>query len=117
MNEKEILAELEKEKPVSNTGNNFFLGFTLGLITPLVALIIFNASITHNDSISSFINNLLSKNIFAAVISITGIPNLALFFLFLKLEKYKTVKGIMTITAILAILVFIIKFFVQEPIN
>jgi hypothetical protein len=110
MNEKELLEELEKEEKTTPAGNSYFLGLALGFVVPIIALVLFNSSITRNDSLISFINNLISKNILASVISVTVLPNLALFFLFLKLNRVKTVKGILTSTVILAIIVFIAKF-------
>ena len=110
MNEKELLKELEREEEVKPVANNYFLGLAIGFIVPIIALVIFNGSVTHNESFISFINNLVSKNILASVISITVLPNLALFFLFLKLNKVKTVKGILTTTVVLSIVVFIAKF-------
>jgi len=110
MNEKELLEELEREEEVKPVANNYFLGLAIGFIVPIIALVLFNSGMTRNDSFVSFINNLVSKNILPAVISITVLPNLALFFLFLKFNKVRTVQGILTATVILSIVVFIAKF-------
>ena len=110
MNEKELLEELDREEQSKPVANSFILGVVIGFVVPLIALVLFNSSVTKNDSFISFINNLISKNILASVISIMVVPNLALFFLFLKLNKIKTVKGILASTVVLAIIVFIAKF-------
>ena len=113
MNEKELLEELEKDESKNSLIDSYFLGAILGIIIPFIALFFFNSRVTNNETFSSFLNNLIGKNILASVLSVLGLANLVVFFLFLKLNKMKSVKGVIGATAFLAILVYFIKFFIQ----
>jgi len=113
MNEKELLEELEKDDKKSETGNNYILGTVLGIIVPIIALVFFNNSVTKNETFPSLINNLVGKHILASVLSMMVLPNLLLFFLFLKMDKMKSVKGVIAATIIFGIIVYIAKFVIQ----
>jgi hypothetical protein len=113
MNEKELLEELDKTENKKTVGDSYILGAVLGIVIPFIALIFFNSTVTNNDSFISFFNNLVGKKILSAVLSVLSLSNLVIFFLFLKLNKMKTVKGIVAATLILGILVYISKLFIQ----
>lgn len=117
MNEKEILAELEKGEKKSEAGNSYILGTILGLIVPIIALVFFNNSVTKNETFTALMNNLVSKGILASVLSMMVLPNLLLFFLFLKMEKMKSVKGVIAATIIFGIIVYIAKFIIQAQVE
>ncbi len=102
------LEELEKENNV--IANQFLLGFVLALIVTFISLVIFNISLKRTITLSEFIHSMMQLKVFSAVLSIAVLPNLVLFFVFLNLKKYKTVRGILTATLLLAIAVFVIKF-------
>ena len=114
MNEKELLEELEKDEQKTLIIDSYLLGAIIGIIVPFIALFFFNSRVTNNETFTSFLNNLIGKDILASVLSVLGLSNLVVFFLFLKLDKMKSVKGIIGATAFLAILVYFIKFFIQS---
>jgi len=97
-------------KEESKVANNIILGIILGVLIPIIAVIFFNYSVNKNLTITEFYYAMQDKGIMSSILSLTGIPNLMMFFLFLKLNKLKTVKGIMAATVLLAITVFIVKF-------
>ncbi len=108
MNNNELLDDDIHEE--SKVANNIILGFILGVLIPIIAVIFFNYSVNKNLTITEFYYSMQEKGIMSSILSLTGIPNLMMFFLFLKLNKIKTVKGLMLATVLLAITVFIVKF-------
>jgi hypothetical protein len=94
----------------SKVANNFILGMVIGILVPLIAVIFFNYSVNKELTLTEFYFSMQEKGIMSGILSLTGIPNLMLFFVFMKLNKLKTVKGIMAATLLLAIIVFVVKF-------
>lgn len=103
--------ELEEEiYEESQVANSIILGFILGLIIPMIAIIFFNYSVNKNLTIPEFYYSMQEKGVMSSILSLTGIPNLLMFFVFIKYKKMKSVKGIMISTLILAVVVFVVKF-------
>ena len=94
----------------SKVANSIILGLILGILIPIIAVIFFNYSVNKNLTVTEFYYSMQEKGIMSSILSLTGIPNLMMFFVFLKLNKLKTVKGLMFATVLLAITVFIVKF-------
>ena len=94
----------------SKVANSIILGVFLGIIIPIIAVIFFNYDVNKNLTVTEFYYSMQDKGIMSSILSLAGIPNLMMFFIFLKLNKIKTVKGIMGATILLAITVFIVKF-------
>lgn len=62
--------------------------------------------------LSNFIDVSYNNNFLENLVSLSGIPNLALFFLFLNLQFYQSARGIILSTFILVLIVVILKFFI-----
>lgn len=86
------------------------LGVFIGLITSfLISYFIFlntNPGLSTSDYLNVFVNG----KIIVPILSMSLIGNLAVFFLFLKLNKDFISKGILVATILVGLLVFIIKF-------
>lgn len=108
MNYKENLEDEIIEE--SKVANNIVLGAIIGILIPVITVILFNFSVNKNLTFTQFFVSMQEKGVMSGILSLTGIPNLIMFFIFLKTNKMKTVKGIMLATVLLAITVFIIKF-------
>lgn len=92
--------------------DNMLLGAAIGIITSILSLIVFYYMRYDYLPFEDYINTLFRhKAMFAPLISMAGIPNLILFFLFLNRQKYKTARGLILATFILVIAVGIIKLF------
>ena len=100
----------DKIEEESKVANSLILGVILGILIPIIAVIFFNYSVNKSLTLIEFYKSMQEKNIMSSILSLTGIPNLMMFFLFLKLNKLKTVKGLMFATVILAITVYLVKF-------
>lgn len=93
--------------------NNLYLGLCLGIILPIIFSIFF-FFVRYSDYITAeeFVNTLFKQRIYTKLLSVSVFAgNLTSFMLFLKLDKYKTAKGILVASVLYCILVFIEKLF------
>lgn len=91
--------------------DNQWLGVILGTLAPVItlyAIFLFGYS---GNSIGSFIEIIWYQNIFTRVVSISVVPNLVIFFLFIWTNRLKSARGVLAATIGYAIFVFITKLF------
>jgi len=90
--------------------DNLKLGIILGILAPaLTMLVIYLVQFT-DQSFKELIDLLISKRVFTKIVSLCVIPNLALFFLFLNKNYFKSARGVLLATILFALFVFITKF-------
>lgn len=93
-----------------NPRKQMSLGIVMGLLSAfLISFVVFlssNPGFTAADYFNIYVNG----KILAPVLSVALLGNLALFFLFLRLDKDFISKGILTATMILGVIIFILKF-------
>jgi len=91
--------------------DSMWLGTILGVLMTFVSIFAFYlirfADLTIHDYFKLLIEN---RFLFAPIVSISGVPNLVVFFLFLNKEKYKTARGVILATFIIVVAVLIIKY-------
>jgi len=94
-----------------NPRKHIFLGLGLGILTSfLISFVVFlssNPGFTASDYFNIYVNG----KILAPVLSVALLGNLALFFLFLRLDKEVISKGILSATMLVGVIIFILKFF------
>jgi hypothetical protein len=91
--------------------NNILVGLLFGLIVPFLALMIVYLTGFPGFRFIDFFRFTMSKNILQNLVSLCGLANLPLFYLFIRSESYESVKGVILATFILVLLVIILKFF------
>ncbi len=90
--------------------DNLKLGILLGILAPvLTMLVIYLVQFTEHN-FKELIDVLISKRVFTKIVSLCVIPNLALFFLFLNKNNFKSARGVLLATIFFALFVFITKF-------
>jgi len=90
--------------------DNLKLGLILGILAPaLTMFVVYLIWFTQYD-FSELLDFLLKKRLFTKIVSLCVLPNLALFFLFLNKNFYRSGRGILMATIIFAIFVFVTKF-------
>lgn len=93
--------------------DHILTGTILGLILPVITLIIIHQmAFTELVKLQDFHRFAMDKDFFDNLVSLSGIPNLALFFLFLKTKLYENGKGIILATFVLVLVVIVLKFFI-----
>lgn len=86
-------------------------GAILGIILPAITLfVIFQLGYSHMIKLEDFFRFTYAQNILENLVSLTGLPNLALFFLFIQSKLYENAKGVIFSTFILVIVVIVLKF-------
>ena len=90
--------------------DNLNLGLLLGIFAPaLTMLVIYLVQFTEYN-FKDLIDQLISKRVFTKIVSLCVIPNLALFFLFLNKNYFRSARGVLFATILFALFVFITKF-------
>lgn len=85
------------------------VGLILGFLLPALAFIVTWAIISE-VSIGEYINQFKQLGRVSSLISLSTIPNLLLFFIFIWLNKYRAARGVVFATLVLAMIMLIVKF-------
>lgn len=92
-----------------NRFDRMFYGWLIGTIVPLIVfLITFKVKYSEMD-FEVYLKNLWQMKIFLKILSLCVVPNLAFFFLFLRLKYEMAARGVVMATFIYAFLVLIAK--------
>lgn len=90
--------------------DKLWIGVVIGLVMSVISIIAFYLIQFNGRDFSSYLTTLFrTKSLFAPLLSLAGIPNLVIFYLFINKEKYKTAKGLILATFILVLAVILIK--------
>ena len=100
-----LLSPEKKEK-----FNNFFYGLIPGLIAPLIGFYIFYLVKFSHYKFLEFFEYISGQSVVTHTISLSVLPNLIIFFLFIKLNLYKSAKGVILATMIYAITIIIMRY-------
>ena len=84
-------------------------GVLLGIIAPIIACIVYVVFI-NEETLENFINNFVTDRNLPAIISLSLLINLALFFLKLKFNKDEQSRGILFSTFLYGVVIVILKF-------
>lgn len=91
--------------------DNLWLGTVIGVATAAVSILVFYFIKFTEISLGEYIQLLLqNRYLFAPIVSLAGIPNLVIFYLFINRDRYKTARGVILATFILVAAVIVIKF-------
>lgn len=90
--------------------NQVKFGFLGGLIVPLIAGLFFYLSRYSNSTFTEFLNKLVDANIHTHVLSLSVLPNLLLFFIFIWTDKLFAARGVIGVTFLYAFAAYAIKF-------
>ena len=90
--------------------NNIYLGLITGISLPVISFFILYKVRYDNFSVSGFIDLMSEADILTKVLSLTVLPNLLLFFIFIWTNKLVSARGVLFSTIVYAILIFVLKF-------
>jgi hypothetical protein len=88
-----------------------WIGFTLGLLAPVIPFTVYYLINYNYMTISGFINYMKMGDTYTPVISLCVLTNLVPFYLLVNKEKYAGTKGVLGATFIWAGLIIFLKFF------
>ena len=90
--------------------NRFWLGFLLGVGFPLVAFLLYFMFRFRNLTFEHYIKVLFQSGKLVHVISLSVFSNLLPFMFFVRSNRFRSGRGVMTITILFVIAIFILKF-------
>ena len=86
------------------------MGLIAGLLVPLLALVIFWLISFPDAAFGEFISIIVSRKKFSSLISLSVVPDLLVFFIFLWLNYLYSARGVMASVFLLALIVVLTKF-------
>lgn len=89
--------------------NQLVSGIVMGIIIPFMISSIVFVETNPNLPYREYFNIYLHGQLLAAILSLSLLGNLALFFLFLKLEKEMVSRGIVASTLLVGVVILILK--------
>jgi hypothetical protein len=89
--------------------DQLFVGLISGVLLPVVAFVIAWMVIS-DDSLTTYFRQFQQLNRLSSLISLSALPNLLLFFIFIWLNIYRAARGVIFATLLLAFLMLIIKY-------
>lgn len=92
--------------------NHMRVGLLLGLLVPVLSFVIMYFLGFRGMSLAEFIEVLASRNKLSSVISLSVIPNLLLFFIFIWLNYLYSARGVLASTLLFAGIVLVTKFLI-----
>lgn len=95
-----------------NSGfDNTFTGLISGIIIPVITFFIIYFILSDDLNLTEYFQHLVVREIQGHFISISVIPNLLIFFIFIWMNKMKAVRGVLLSTFLWAFLILAIKLF------
>ncbi len=97
---------------MANRYNNIRLGAMLGLLAPILGFLLVYLIAFRGISFVEFLEFLVSRKKLSSVISLSVIPNLLLFFIFIWLNYLYSARGVLASTLLYAVVVVLTKFLI-----
>jgi hypothetical protein len=88
-----------------------WIGLALGLIVPAITFFFIYLFAYPKHSLISYYEMIAAKKFLSQILSLAVIPNIAVFFLFIWLNRLSAAKGVLAATIIVAFFVFGFKIF------
>lgn len=89
--------------------DNFKWVFFPSMVLPLISLSFFYLSISNRFSVNEFFTFLTRSGTLTKLLSLSVVPNLLLFFIFIWLDYLKGARGVLAATFITAIIIIMIQ--------
>ncbi|OUS03515.1 hypothetical protein A9Q86_00970 [Flavobacteriales bacterium 33_180_T64] len=89
---------------------DIIIGIIVGLIASSIGLLLVLLFFGKGNSVSHSLHVAINNNVFAKLVSMGALLNLAAFFLFIKTKKDAKAKGVLIATVVVAIITIIVKF-------
>jgi len=92
--------------------NNLRIGLILGILAPLLGFMVIYGVAFRGMSLSEYVELLVYNKKLSSIISLSVIPNLLLFFIFIWLNYLYSARGVLASTLIFALVVVLTKFII-----
>lgn len=92
--------------------NSLKLGLSLGMIVPVFTFAILYFIRHDYMTFSDFIHYIILRNIYIQVVTMSIVPNVLLFFLFVRNGYLSSARGTLIATALFTAIIFLLRFIV-----
>jgi len=92
--------------------NNIRIGLVLGMLAPVIGFLVIYLVAFRGMSISEFVELLVYNKKLSSIVSLSAIPNLLLFFIFIWLNYLYSARGVLASTLVFAGVVIVTKFLI-----
>jgi hypothetical protein len=90
--------------------NKIGYGIIVGFILPVISFVLYYIFRFGKFTFTDYVHFLIESKKLVNVLSLTVLPNLAPFMLFINSNRYSAGRGVLTATILLGIVIFILKF-------
>ena len=90
--------------------NKVAYGLLVGFVSPVVFFLIYYIFRFGQYSFTDYLQFLVGSKKLVSVLSLTVLPNLGPFMLFINSNRYSSGRGVLAATVILGVIIFIMKF-------
>ena len=87
------------------------LGTLFGIFVPIITFFVIYIVLSDSQTLNDYLQRLIERNIQGHFISISVIPNLLIFFIFIWLYKMKAARGVLLSTFLWAFVILAIRLF------
>ncbi len=96
---------------MSKKADSLPLGFTIGIIIPILSIVlVYFVKFSEEFSVIQFIETLFVLKIYTKVMAVAVyFGNIVSFFLFLKIDRLKSARGVLTATVIYSFVILILR--------
>jgi len=95
---------------MKNKLNNIYLGLIAGFLFPLISMLVLRWIKYNRYTLNEYIEFLNQINVLTKVLSLSVLPNLLIFFVFIWTNKLLSARGVLMATIIFTALIIGIKF-------
>ena len=91
--------------------SKFWWGFLPGIVLPPVIMVIYFFVNVSTDAYLAFFQEMVKQRIFPALVAVSSIVNLIIFYYFMQKEKWNAGRGVILATMLYALVMMAFKFF------
>ena len=101
------------DKNVKSKFNKQIIGLISGLLVPIIAIFVFYLFNKYRlGSFEYFVNRFVMLHLTSHIVSLSVIPNMAVFYLFIKKNFLHSARGVVLSTMIYGVIIIVLKLFV-----
>jgi hypothetical protein len=101
---------LNQDNTIWTRLNTLTFGLIAGLLVPLLALVIFYFISSSDTAFPEYIRFIVSRKKLSSLISLSVVPDLLVFFIFIWLNYLYSARGVLAAVFLLALIVVLTKF-------
>lgn len=95
---------------MSKRYNNIRVGLVLGIVAPIIGFFVVYLVGFRGMNFTEYLEMLSSRNNLSSIVSLSVIPNLLLFFIFIWLDYLYSARGVLASTMLFALIVVVTKY-------